>query len=46
MPQTERNLEILRRAAQAGFGEDDVSAVAEYLRRDGGNAQDGHGRES
>ena len=46
MPQTERNLEILRRAAEAGFGEDDVSAVAEYLRRDGGNAQDGHGRES
>lgn len=33
MPQTELNLEVLRRAAEAGFGEDDVSAIAEYLRR-------------
>jgi 3-hydroxyisobutyrate dehydrogenase-like beta-hydroxyacid dehydrogenase len=46
MPQTELNLEVLRRAAEAGFGEDDVSAVAEYLRRDGARADDGRAKES
>jgi 3-hydroxyisobutyrate dehydrogenase-like beta-hydroxyacid dehydrogenase len=35
MPQAELNAEILRSAAEAGFAEADVSAVAEYLRRDG-----------
>jgi hypothetical protein len=35
MPQAALNAEMLRAAAEAGFGEADVSAVAEYLRRDG-----------
>jgi 3-hydroxyisobutyrate dehydrogenase len=46
MPQAELNLEVLRRAAQAGFGEDDVSAVAEYLRCDVGRAHEDRGKES
>ena len=35
MPQTELNARVLGDAALAGFGDDDISAVAEYLRRDG-----------
>jgi len=33
MPQAELNLDVLRRAIADGFGEDDVTAVAQMLRR-------------
>jgi 3-hydroxyisobutyrate dehydrogenase/2-hydroxy-3-oxopropionate reductase len=32
MPQAERNLDVLARAVEAGLGDADVSAVAEFLR--------------
>ena len=34
MPQAELNLDVLRRAIEAGLGDADVSAVAELLRAD------------
>jgi 3-hydroxyisobutyrate dehydrogenase-like beta-hydroxyacid dehydrogenase len=33
MPQAELNLDVLRRAIADGFAEDDVTAVAQMLRR-------------
>jgi 3-hydroxyisobutyrate dehydrogenase-like beta-hydroxyacid dehydrogenase len=41
VPQARLNADVLRRAAEAGFGETDVSAVAEYLRTIGGGRQRG-----
>jgi 3-hydroxyisobutyrate dehydrogenase len=35
MPQAELNARIVDQAMRAGYGHDDVSAVADYLRRDG-----------
>lgn len=35
MPQAEENLGVYQRASEAGFGADDMGAVAEFLRRGG-----------